>query len=227
MVSGTLLALALVGAGFACGKSRKKPTAGSRSVVVRGVLILACIPFSGLWLASQLQSDTLGWIFGLSLMIGLPVVLLIGAGLVVGIWFRRRTAAGLTAPPAPDPAATVLVRVNRNSVHASDDAPEQSMVVASGISLAGLVEQIRRASFLPGIHGGQATWIIESNGHHESTDQDASPIGVLAEQWPAAAFTIGSSVPLSQHFAGRTANLFFRYRCQEDPDRVLAQIRTN
>lgn len=232
MYSGLLTIVALIGVGFAFGVLRKQASPGKNSFTVRLVLIVASIPFVGFWFAGVVHSDTPGWIFGLSLMFGIPILLLFALGWIVGALYRQHreprpstqsTTAPVTAPAPTNFGATLLVRIDRDSVHAGDDGSSHALgvMVGNGTSLAGLVEQILGMGFLPSINGGQATWVIESTG------QTSGPVGVFAQQWTTAVFTIRSSILVSEHFADRAGELYFRYRCQENPDQVLAQLGAN
>ncbi|BBB64444.1 hypothetical protein UNDYM_0191 [Undibacterium sp. YM2] len=119
--------------------------------------------------------------------------------------------------------AMLLIRIDRDSVHAGDDTVShaENIAVPANTSLAGLLEQIRMAKFLPSISGGRATWVIESSGSQIKT------IGVLAQQWQEPRVMMDASAELAQHFAGQQPNLFFRYRCQIDPDTVYAQLQAS
>lgn len=119
--------------------------------------------------------------------------------------------------------AMLLIRIDRDSVHAGDDTVShaENIAVPANTSLAGLLEQIRMAKFLPSISGGKATWVIESSG------SQIKAIGVLAQQWQEPRIMIDASAELAQHFAGQQPNLFFRYRCQIDPDTEYAQLQAS
>ncbi|MFZ6731044.1 hypothetical protein ACO0LG_03885 [Undibacterium sp. Ji42W] len=117
----------------------------------------------------------------------------------------------------------LLIRIDRDSVHAGDDTVShaENIAVPANTSLAALLEKIRMAKFLPSISGDKATWVIESSG------SQIRAIGVLAQQWQEPRVTIDASVGVAQHFAGQQPNLFFRYCCQIDPDTVYTQLQVS
>lgn len=61
----------------------------ARPLFLAGVLVglAACI----LLLAKLFHSNTLGWLFGLSLIFGLPLLILFGIGFAIGSALNRRT----------------------------------------------------------------------------------------------------------------------------------------
>jgi hypothetical protein len=113
------------------------------------------------------------------------------------------------------------VRIDRDSVHPGDDfEPHVSALSANPTdTLASLLQAVRQSGWLPGIAGGEATWVIESSGDH------ANPIGVLAQQWSTPKLTVPLEATLQAHFGAHEPSLKFRYWCQADPELVLSCIR--
>jgi hypothetical protein len=117
--------------------------------------------------------------------------------------------------------ADLIVRLDRDSVHAGDDGEPHATFVhaAEDSSIGSLLEQIWKVGYLPSITGGEATWIVKS-----SADKDRA-IGVIAQQWPRPVLLVPSDARLSEHFGLSEPSLFFTYWCQADPDLVLAALR--
>ena len=113
------------------------------------------------------------------------------------------------------------IRIDRDSVHAGDDLETHAQTIAAGpgLSLGALIQQIRSGGYLPGIAGGEATWIVES-----SADR-SRPIAVLAQQWPQVELLVPAGLSLREHFGESAPSLHFTYWCQASPHRVLEAIR--
>jgi len=110
---------------------------------------------------------------------------------------------------------TISIRVDRDSVHQGDDLDSHATTVEmpSGITVGELLRHLREIRFLPGIAGGEATWLVDACG---------TCIGVIAQQWREPELTIDSNKPvsaLSEHPA-----FYFRYWCQANPDQVFACV---
>ncbi len=143
---------------------------------------------------------------------------------VLGLAYGWRQKSNKRPAPCKHAGQAMLhIRIDRDSVHAGDDTVShaENIAVPANTSLSDLLEQIRMAKFLPSISGGKATWVIESSGCQIKT------IGVLAQQWQEPRITIDASVALEQHFASQQPNLFFRYRCQIDPDTEYARLQAS
>lgn len=112
----------------------------------------------------------------------------------------------------------IVVSIDRDSVHAGDDlhSHETSIKVEHTTSMRRLLERIQAISYLPGIHGGEATWIICS---------PAGKIGVLAQQWHSPKLTIPLETLVAEHFRDQTPRLLFRYWGQKNPEQIFSQIR--
>ena len=111
---------------------------------------------------------------------------------------------------------TISVRVDRNSVHQGDDLDSHATTVAmpAGTTVGEMLQHLREIRFLPGIAGGEATWLVNAGD---------TCIGVIAQQWREPRLTIELSKPilaLSEHPA-----FYFRYWCQANPDQVFACVR--
>ena len=110
---------------------------------------------------------------------------------------------------------TISIRVDRDSVHQGDDLDSHAVTVAmpAGTTVDELLRHLREISFLPGIAGGEATWLVNAGG---------TCIGVIAQQWREPRLTIDLSKPvleLSEH-----PTFYFRYWCQANPDQVFACV---
>ena len=186
-----------------------------------GLLFGLAFPITTLLVAQLFDSALLGGLFGLMQMLGialLPVAALVYAALMLHARWRRR-AAETVAPPAV--GLTVLtVQVERDGVHASDDAWPKQIVVDAGTTLGALLGLAMADGFLPGISGGRATWVVEL-----SRDGIAlAPLAVCAQQWARPAFLLAPDTTVAAHFGRAAPGLRFRYRCQADPDAVFAEI---
>lgn len=217
------LAAGLAVAGFVYGWWRKPPGAGKRSYFGWIMAFIFSAPIGSLLLANLLGSAVLGWIFGLSLMFVWPLAILFIAGKVAGSLLAQRNQHDNRNDSNKHESPMLHIRIDRDSVHAGDDTVShaENIAVPANTSLASLLEQIRAGNFLPSISGGKATWMIESSGNPFKT------IGVLAQQWQNPCVIIDAAVDVAQHFAGQQANLFFRYRCQIDPEAVLTQLQAS
>ncbi|MFZ6777906.1 hypothetical protein ACO0LD_13835 [Undibacterium sp. Ji83W] len=220
------VATGLALAGFVYGWWRKPPGAGKRSYLSWIMAFIFAAPIGSLLLANLFGSAVLGWIFGLSLMFVWPLAILFIAGNAAGALLAQRNQHNNhndSSDSNKHESPMLHIRIDRDSVHAGDDTVShaENIAVPANTSLASLLEQIRVGNFLPSISGGKATWMIESSGSPFKT------IGVLAQQWQEPCVIIDAAVDVAQHFAGQQANLFFRYRCQIDPDTVLAQLQAS
>ncbi|GAB2902307.1 hypothetical protein GCM10027046_34220 [Uliginosibacterium flavum] len=113
----------------------------------------------------------------------------------------------------------LTVHLNRDSVHPGDDLESHASTiqVESQVSIGEVLEQVKR-SYLPGIAGGQATWIISCSG------KGPSPLGVLAQQWKEPKLRVSLSVVVSEVLDTTRPSLTFDYWCQKDPDLVFNRI---
>lgn len=211
------LATGLAVTGFVYGWRRKPPGTGEHSYLGWIMAFIFGTPIASLLLANLFGSAVLGWIFGLSLMFVWPLAILFIAGKAAGSLLAQRDQHNNHEPPM------LHIRIDRDSVHAGDDTVSHAgnIAIPANTSLASLLEQIRAGNFLPSISGGKATWMIESSGSQFKT------IGVLAQQWQDPCMIIDAAENVTQHFAGRQANLFFRYRCQIDPGTVHAELQAS
>jgi hypothetical protein len=116
--------------------------------------------------------------------------------------------------------STLLVRIDRDSVSAGDDceAHDATIEIEAEATLAHLLEQALAAAPLASISGGQATWLVDSDGPGRGC------IGVLAQQWPAPRWLLDSRMTVQQHFGARAPGLYFRYWCQASPDAVYSAL---
>ncbi|MFZ6659003.1 hypothetical protein [Undibacterium sp. TJN19] len=225
MFNWAMMATGLCLAGFVYGWRRRPGVAGERSYLAWIMAIVFGAPILSLLLANVFGSDTLGWIFGLSLMFVWPLAFLFIAGRLAGALLNTQAVQTSHHATNQQPLQVPMlhIRIDRDSVHAGDDtiSHAENIAVPVDMSLASLLEQIRKRHFLPSISGGKATWMIESSGHQVKT------IGVLAQQWQDPCLMIDSSIDVGRHFSGQQPNLFFRYRCQIDPEAVRTQLHAS
>jgi uncharacterized protein (DUF58 family) len=186
-----------------------------------GLLFGLALPITTLLLAQLFDSALLGWLFGLMLMLGtalLPVAALVYVALMLRAR-RHRRAAETDAPPAGG-MTPLTVQIERDGVHASDDAWPKQIVVDPGTTLRAMLGLAMADGFLPGISGGRATWVVEP-----SRDGIAlAPLAVCAQQWAQPAFLQAPDTTVAAHFGRAAPGLRFRYRCQADPDAIFAEI---
>jgi hypothetical protein len=115
------------------------------------------------------------------------------------------------------------VTVDRDSVCAGDDceAHNAAFETSADTTLAEFVQQAARACPLASIAGGQATWLVDTEGDGKGC------IGVVAQQWSAPRFLLPESTTVAQHFGTRPPSVYFRYWCQVSPDAVFDALRSN
>lgn len=124
----------------------------------------------------------------------------------------------------------MIVQIDRRSVHASDDAPSRRISVAPDTTLRALVALATADSFLPGISGGKATWVVESSGAGAGAGSNAGggatlwPVAVCAQQWAEVKFLAAAEVSVAAHFGAMLPRLNFSYRSQQDPETVVAAL---
>lgn len=109
------------------------------------------------------------------------------------------------------------ILLTRDSVCAADDvdAPHSlTLSVADGCTVPEILEDIRRARYLPSISGGKASWVACSR----------VPMGVLAEQWKTSN-PLFMAQPV-QELDWREGNLIIHisYLAQIDPDMVVSVV---
>ena len=220
----------LLAAGFAFGCIRidwagsPSARAARRRITTAILVVIASFPIVTLMLAKLFSSDLLGWIFGLSLIAGialLPCATIFYAGLRVG---RRCTRATRGGAATHDPKANVVVQIERGSVHASDEAPSKHISVPPDTAVSAMVSLAIADRYMPSIAGGQATWIVESSGAGAGTA--LRPIAVWAQQWQEVKFLIAADVSVAAHFGTGLSRLNLNYRCQDNPNTVLAALKT-
>lgn len=108
--------------------------------------------------------------------------------------------------------------MDRDSVHAGDDMHSHvtSINVEATATLWALLDKVQTMGYLPGINGGEATWIICTS---------EKPIGVFAQQWSEPKLTVPADSRVGEYFAGTEPRLVFRYWCQKNPDQVFSHIK--
>jgi len=224
--------IGLLVAGFAFGCVRRRwprsPSPQSPRTMqsrTKTLIILAIIafPFGTLMLAKLFSSDVLGWVFGLTLGVGMalvPCAAIFYLGLRVGLRGARSRAS------QHDAAANVVVQIERGTVHASDDAPSKQISIAPRTTLREMVALAIADSDLPSISGGMATWVVESSGNCADVGMALRPIGVWAQQWAQVKFLVPVDISVAAHFGSGPKRLNLRYRCQTDPDAVFMALRS-
>jgi hypothetical protein len=241
---------ALLAAGFGLGRARQRSLASHKtslaisSAVPRQrsraasivILVVIGFPIATILLAKLFQSDVLGWIFGLTLMLMaalVPCAAIFFVGMKLGAR-SQRTRALVDVKPSVKPnvqrdvqfdaqpgasssptTTTLLVDVERDDVHSSDDAPSRQVAISPTSSLRALIDLAMADRYLPSISGGKATWIIESSGPGHT------PIAVCAQQWAEPVMLVAATTSVEEHYAGEAPRLYFRYRSQIDPHTVL------
>jgi hypothetical protein len=120
------------------------------------------------------------------------------------------------------PTRVILASVDRDSVSAGDDCQshESSFNTTPGTEVAEFLRDARRASPLAGIAGGQATWLIDTQGFGNGC------IGVIAQQWAEPKLLIPGNTTVEQLYAGRHPTVFFRYWCQASPEAVFEALKS-
>jgi hypothetical protein len=111
----------------------------------------------------------------------------------------------------------MLIKVDRNTVAAGDDADPHAKTfdLPSGTSLADVVAHVLATHYLAAIRGGEATWIL-------TADQT---LGIVAQQWDEPRFLVDATRPIRDFSTDKhVVSLFFRYRGQNDPDKVFAHL---
>jgi len=188
------------------------------------LLSIAALPMGILMLAKMFDSAVLGWMFGLTLAFGMALVPL--AVILYSAFWAFGLALGKSRAARSSPAASVsavphksTVHVERDSVHASDDAPSQLFTVAVACTLQELVADVLASGYLPNISGGRATWNIESI---DGQGLDGRRIAVWAQEWSSPAFALDPGTSVASHFTDLKPGLYFRYLCQVNPEDVLA-----
>jgi hypothetical protein len=108
------------------------------------------------------------------------------------------------------------VRLTRDSVAAGDDVESHdvSFEIDHRRKLSLFLVEIGRRSYLPGIHGGAATWVVR-------TGRGGQPVAVIAAQWNEPAMLVGRGAELAEFGDA----YLFEYLAQEDPQAVVNRLR--
>ena len=111
--------------------------------------------------------------------------------------------------------------VDRDSVCAGDDCEshEATFAISRQCRVGEFLLEAKRASPLAGIAGGQATWLIDTQGHGKGC------IGVMAQQWANPRLLIPEETTVEELFGEREATVFFRYWCQSAPEAVFEALK--
>jgi hypothetical protein len=112
--------------------------------------------------------------------------------------------------------------VDRDSVGAADDCESHKVVffITPQDSVLEFLEQAILVSPLAHIAGGQATWLIDTEGYGKGC------IGVMAQQWSRPRLLIPESTSVTHLFGEREVAIFLRYWCQSDPEAVFEALKT-
>jgi hypothetical protein len=111
------------------------------------------------------------------------------------------------------------IRLNRSSVHPGDDidSHEKLIDVSDSTTLHEFMSNFMNHFPLPGIWGGQATWILEGN----------KILAVLAQQWAGPKYFVLHETLVSELIerdAKYRGELHFHYWVQDDPNVVFDEI---
>jgi hypothetical protein len=120
----------------------------------------------------------------------------------------------------------ITVRMTRGSVAMGDDATaphEWVFPVHTLTTVSGLVEIVTGESYLAGVSGGRATWVLEARA------PNAGPLAVLTQQRDRERWPIDPGEYLTRLHPGdprdvREVAVYVRYRAQADPDEVYAEL---
>lgn len=132
------------GVGLGYGLTRNQ---GARKVGLIVAGILFATPIVLFLLANALNSETLGWIAGIGMMVLLAGTLLLSLGALVGWWLARRSL--VTAPPS--------------SVQRIAPAPAPKAVPSAGIDIRNLSPQ-QRSTFVIVTSGPALLWVVITIG---------------------------------------------------------------
>ena len=183
------------------------------------VALAIAVPVGLILLAKLFDSNVLGWMFGLTLMVGfalLPCGAIFLLGFALGSFIDRRRNGPATLTSSTE-APMSTVRIERDSVHASDEPQTETIAIAPGTTWLALLALVGTRRCLPDISGGEATWVADLRGRPAPV-----PIGVCAQQWPTPRLLVANGVaePL---FDSAEVWMHFRYLCQQNPDAVFAR----
>jgi hypothetical protein len=107
------------------------------------------------------------------------------------------------------------VKLTRDSVAAGDDVQSHdvSFEVDDRRKLDPFLAEIGRGSYLPGIYGGAATWVVRGAG--------GQPVAVIAAEWSEPAMLVDPGAELADFGDA----YYFEYLEQEDPQAVVNRLR--
>ena len=109
------------------------------------------------------------------------------------------------------------VKLTRDSVAAGDDVESHdvSFEIDHRRKLSLFLAEIGRRSYLPGVHGGAATWVVR-------TGRGGQSVAVIAAQWSEPAMLVALGAELADF--GDTYH--FEYFAEADPQAILNRLRT-
>ena len=112
------------------------------------------------------------------------------------------------------------VKIDRDSVHPGDDLESHAIPLSVTLSttIGVLLQQVNQSGFLPGISGGEATWLVDVK------DGKAGCIGVMAQQWQEPRLIIPMQTPVSDLLYVNQSSFYFRYWCQAAPEIVFESV---
>ena len=113
----------------------------------------------------------------------------------------------------------VTVHQNRDSVHPGDNLESHGAYVEvdSDGKFGALSMQLMQ-DYLPGIAGGEATWIVSGSAN------SPSPLGVVAQQWTSPRLRIPAEMTVGQVLGIERPSIYFEYWSQKDPIQVFNAI---
>ncbi len=116
----------------------------------------------------------------------------------------------------------IELEVDRDSVCAGDDCQSHmvSLSVSAETTLIEALNLAQKAGALAGIAGGNATWLIDTQGYGKGC------VGVVAQQWAEPKLITEQNITVGQIWNGSKGTLFFRYWCQSNPNAIFEAIKS-
>jgi len=119
-------------------------------------------------------------------------------------------------------APLIEIKVDRDSVCAGDDCQSHMALlsVSAETALTEVLNLAQNACSLAGIAGGNATWLIDTQGYGKDC------VGVVAQQWAEPKLITEQNITAGEIWNGSKGTLFFRYWCQSNPNAVFEAIKS-
>jgi hypothetical protein len=118
--------------------------------------------------------------------------------------------------------SAIRLKVDRDSVCAGDDGVSHavSVLVAPESTFVEVLKAAQKACPLAGISGGNATWLIDTEGYGKGC------VGVIAQQWKEPKLLISPNTAAVDIWGNAEGSLNFRYWGQASPDAVFEAVKT-